>query len=657
MIRLRPGFGGQVRRSVGGLALAALLAWPAAAQQPTFRSSVELIQVDAVVTDADGNPVRGLTAADFELFEEGKRRDIAAFATVDIPIERAERPLFAGAPIEPDIASNSGPEGRVYMVLFDDMDPVLALRTRRFLRTFFERHMGANDVAAIAYLSKGAANSQDFTGNTRLLLTQLDKFSGGFGDQSASALQDRMGTFRDVMEFLAAIQGRRKAVLMVSTGTTGLDAFDIIDYHGGNGTIASEYAREAMVAASRGNVVLYPIDPRGLDNNYFTGADTGDAPTLEAANARNQLDQGAGMNLRSIADLTGGFALTGSNRFEAAFTRLVRENSSYYILGFQTGDDRRNGRFRRLDVRVTRPGLQVRTRSGYVAPTSRSRTLALPKERSLGDAVNSALSSALARPAVAMRLFASPYKGTDTNAVVPVVVQVDPAALDLVEKDGTFSGQLEIAVQPTNGRKQLKGVFHVLDVALKRETFERGTRDGVRIVTSLELPPGSYQLRAAAGNRVSRAGSVIADLEIPDFSKAPLVLSGVAIRSDDMPPGLTIVADDALGPLPAPPTTSREFAADDTLTVFAEVYDNLRTAAAHSVGVRAALIADSGTEVRSASEAFSSADLKGKSGGFGFHAELPLSGAAPGLYVVRVEARAGVGDRPAVRRDVVIRIR
>ena len=190
-----------LRRALAGAALAAVLGAPLLAQRqdppltPTFRAGVELVQIDAVVVDASGNPVSGLTADDFELREEGKPRDISAFATVDIPIEKAERVLYSPTAIEPDVASNSAAEGRLYVFAFDEVAADLALRTRHFLRRFIETQMGANDAAAIAYLSIGAANSQDFTASKRLLLTQLEKFTGGSAPTLAELnMQNRMAT-------------------------------------------------------------------------------------------------------------------------------------------------------------------------------------------------------------------------------------------------------------------------------------------------------------------------------------------------------------------------------------------------------------------------------------------------------------------------------
>ena len=628
----------------------AMLAAPLGAQQqppaPTFRAGVELVQIDAVVTDRGGNPVSGLTVDDFELREENKPRDISAFATVDIPIERAERVLYSPTAIEPDVASNSGAEGRAYIIVFDDVSATLALRTRHFFRRFIETQMGADDVAAIAYLGKGAANSQDFTGNKRLLLTQLDKFTGAFVDLSPLELQNRMAALRDITGFLASIEGRRKAMLLVSTGDTLVDAYEVVD--NSSNTVASDYLREAMVAATRANVVIYPVDPRGLT---VDGGDIVD----EAPPSGGTGTLASRSNLRALARLTGGFAVTNTNLYEANFERVVRENSSYYILGFYSANDKRDGKFRSVDVRVRRPGLEVRARTGYVAPKRPSRPPDAPKS-ALTPETTAALASALARRDLPMTLFTAAYKGSGKDAVVSVVVQLDPATLDLVERDGLLTGQLEIGITATNGRTQMPSVYHVADLKLKRDRFDPGRREGMRIVSELLLPPGMYQVRAAAGNRQNKAGSVIADLEVPDFRKDPLKISGVAISAARRPEPLTVRAGETRAPLPWLPTTSREFSSGDIVEVFAEVYDNIRADASHTVDLAAMLRAEDGRVLLTRTEQRSSSELGGSSGGFGFRAELPLTGLAPGLYVIHVEARANTGARPVVSGDVQIRV-
>jgi VWFA-related protein len=669
--------------------LAALFVPRLLGQQPTFRTGVDLVEIDAVVTDAQGNPVTGLTAEDFEVREGGKPQAIAAFSEVAIPIERADRPLFSPAAIEPDVQTNQDRDGRIYLIAFDGISPMLALRTRNFLRRFIEQHVGANDVVGISYLDRGSSNSQEFTSNKRILLSALDRFTGvgqGAGLPSAafrssgavaspttavpsptaarrSLTEDAFGssnamrTFREITEFMVGVPGRRKAMLLVTTGSGLVDMFGVTDYNGGTMSLRLEAAHAAMQAASRGNVSIYPIDPRGLtvDGDITDDAAPSDDEQRQASTAGLQTRA----NLRQMAEMTGGFAFIGQNSFDQAFTRLVRENSAYYVLGFYSTDERRDGRFRKVQVQVKRQGLEVRARSGYVAPTGRAPRPADTSSRlsPMTPAVGDAFSSPIARPAVPMKLFAAAYKGTDEDANITVAIEIDPSQLDLVERDGTFAGGVEFVTGATSAGKTLAVERRTATLALTPENYERGRRDGYRILTDMTLPPGRYQIHAAIGNRASsKAGSVVYDLDVPDFTKGGLIMSSVSLSAASSSPSVR-VRDPLRDALPDGPATARTFDSSDTLTLFAEVYDNLRTSGAHSVDLSATLRTEEGLVIRTAAETRSSAELQGASGGYGFKAELPLEGAAPGIHVIRVEARANAGDRPAVSRDVQIRIR
>jgi VWFA-related protein len=148
---------------------------------PTFKAQVEYVEVDALVTDAQGQFVRGLTKDDFQVFEDGKRQTIATFSMVDIPVERADRPLFASRPIDPDVRSNERPfDGRVYVAILDDLHTE-ALRSQRVklaVRQFIERNLGANDLMAILSTGGRSQDAQEFTSNTRLLLSIPTRWSG-----------------------------------------------------------------------------------------------------------------------------------------------------------------------------------------------------------------------------------------------------------------------------------------------------------------------------------------------------------------------------------------------------------------------------------------------------------------------------------------------
>ena len=120
---------------------------PPPAQEPppvTFRVEVNYVEVDAVVTDAQGRVVTDLTQADFDVLEDGRPQKVSAFSLVNLPIERAVRPLFLGAPIEADVQANTVVEGRIYIIVLDDLHTSFTNtpRVRKFLRDFLEQNFG-----------------------------------------------------------------------------------------------------------------------------------------------------------------------------------------------------------------------------------------------------------------------------------------------------------------------------------------------------------------------------------------------------------------------------------------------------------------------------------------------------------------------------------
>jgi VWFA-related protein len=644
-------------------------------EPPVFRVNVEAVEIDVFVTDAQGNPVTDLTADDFELFEEGTRQTITSFSLVHIPIERDTRPLYSRIAVEPDVRSNVG-EGRLYVIALDEVRPDLALRTRHFLRRFFEQHFAANDMAAVVYVGRGRArDAQDFTSNRRLLLNAIDRFSGGFsqeavppamvtldggpiagplspGPSEADALnRARMRSLRDLLEFMGGLRGRRKTMLYI-TEQVG-DVFSVLDYNGGTRSIAYDDFHAAITAATRGNVSIYPVDPRGLTPEGGLG-DAEIAPTVGGAEGLARIQ-----GLRTLADTTGGFAVVNSNSFDEAFTRIVRENSSYYVLGFTSTNERRDGRYRRLRVGVARPGLQVRSRQGYLAPKDRGREPAPPNAAgNVSAGVAEALATPLGAGTVPMRIFAAPYRGEDRNAAVAIAIEIDAAALGLTNRDGTFAGRLEIADTAVAAEgKVIPGDRRYASLTLRPDTYDRVRRHGIRAMLQQQLAPGRYQLRVAAGLSGGSAGSVVAELEVPDFSREPFSMSGVAITSSAAQQALTLPTPNPLeGLLPGPIVTAREFRPDETLTLYTEFYESRRNSAAHTISMKAELRTDAGRVVTTTAEERSSKELKGAAGGYGFLAEIPLKEADPGLYVIHVEAQLNMGQRPVVSRDIPIRV-
>src|SRR5262249_6283369 len=154
---------------------------------------------------------------------------------------------------------------------------------------------------------------------------------------------------------------------------------------------------------------------------------------------------------------------------------------------------------------------------------------------------------------------------------------------------------------------------------LKPDTRERVEQTGLRVLSRMEVPAGSYQLRVAAHDSTGGAvGSVLYDLDVPDFTKSRFAMSGLVLTSASAGRQPTTKADAELGSLlPGPPVAERAFPQNDQLAVFADVYDNDVTPA-HKVDITMTLRSDEGRVVFKNEEERSTADLAGKRGGFGY---------------------------------------
>jgi len=220
-----------------------------------------------------------------------------------------------------------------------------------------------------------------------------------------------------------------------------------------------------------------------------------------------------------------------------------------------------------------------------------------------------------------------------------------------------FKNDLEVLAMATDEKgKTTYGDRNTVNLSMKPDTVNRVKATGFRVIQSMDLSPGRYQLRVAVreGN-TRKAGSVTFDLEVPDFAKQPLSMSGLAITSAMSGVAPTIRPKDPLEKLlPGPLSSYREFSTADELAFFTEVYDTIKQA--HKVEIAATVKAEGGQTVFQTREERDSSERGGGAGGYGFQARVPLKAMAPGLYVLRVEATARVGDRTTTAQEVVFRV-
>ena len=709
-----------------GLCLAAAIT---AGQEPpvqpvppvTFKMDINYVDVSVRVLDDQGNFVPNLKAADFRILEDKKPQAITAFGLVTMPLERPEKPLYLARPVDADVVTNArANEGRFYVLALDDLhtDPLRSQRVRSAARKFIEENLGVNDLAAVTIIGRSDA-AQELTGNRRLLLAAIDKFLGQQppsatlekidaynrgvsigaidpgGDVSDRYLQERMAnarrTFRSLArltDWMGGVHGRRKALVYFSEGF----GYDITDVFGGLDSATQpmkpdvmelfDNTREVITAATRNDVNIYAVDPRGLsaagDELIETGnlADAGmplnaDDPNfgnnsgtfrtdLGTQSLRRELETAQG-NLRMLSEATGGFATLNSNDFTTAFSRIVDDNSSYYVLGYYSTNEKRDGKYRAIDVRVTsRPGLVVRARKGYLAPRVKKQTSAVATDDA--PAVSAQLRDLLRSPVPVRGLTfgatAATFKGPSTNNAndtVMVTVEVGGKDLGLVAKDGLLTGNLAVALAVVDGDGKLRAsAAPTLALKFRQETYNQVIQSGsFRIVAQFALPPGRYQLRAAAlASDGKNSGAVQYDLDVPDFTKPRVSLSGVALassRSRLWPSAADKHLDERL----PESTTQREFTSDEELELYVEAYDN-QPGPVHQVDISSTVRASDGHVVFTSEQPSTSGQAQSSRG---LSTRIPLKALSPGLYVLTVEARSRLGNAEPVSQLVQFRIR
>ena len=279
---------------------------PPAEQPPvTFKVEVNYVEIDAIVTDSQGNFVRTLTKDDFIVSEQGKPQRVSIASLVDIPVEKFDPPLFKTKPIESDVRNNKKEfDGRVFVLVLDDQFTGFSrsARVKKAASQFIERYMGANDVAAIVQTSGAKSTSQEFTGSRERLLRAVNNF---MGQKERSATLDRIDEYyrtlgtgatgrprdpndayrayrarttysvlQNLANYMAGMRGRRKAVVLFSEGVD----YDVYDTFGNSyATDVLQYSQDAVAAATRANVVFYAIDPRGLAG-FEDAAEIGSLP-------------------------------------------------------------------------------------------------------------------------------------------------------------------------------------------------------------------------------------------------------------------------------------------------------------------------------------------------------------------------------------------
>jgi VWFA-related protein len=561
-------------------------------QLPTFRTSVDVVELDVTVLDKDRHPVKGLTAADFTVLERGKPQLIVAFNSIDVPAPtQVSAPWMRDAPL--DVVSNAESR-RLVTIVMDDaytkLEPDVMKRAKQIARNAVEQ-LGPSDLASVVFTFLGRA--QNFTADRTQLLAAIDSYTPKTIRSEPPVVclpvhrSCDVETLATVASTLLTASPGRKVVILISGGR----GFTFGEMGNPSSRNEASELEEMFTNLQRANATVYAFDAHGLE-----------------------VEHGPNPSLYSFAESTGGRAFVNTNDPASYVGGAFLESSTYYLVGFQSSDPGTDGGFRKIEVKVNRPGFEVRTRSGYYAPKKAA-------SRPAGAVINGLPSGDLPVHATA-----APFAVRGRReAEVIIMARMEPlnATPDLTK--------VALAATAIDTDSKSYGT--------QRQTMEVTSTPGSRIhpdlPSHLPLPPGRYMVRLAAESE-GRTGTVFVDVEVPDFAKSPLPLSGLVLQRGSA----ARVADKVIASLiPVAPTAGREFSTADEVTVFLRVYQGGKGRVAP---VRMlAKVTNERNNVTSNQEAVIEVDEFGETRAADYRVALPVAHLSPGAYLLEVDARSG----------------
>jgi VWFA-related protein len=543
------------------LTISAFWPWPqtlapqsqtAPSEEDVIHINVNLVQIDAVVTDSKRHLVTDLKAGDFEVLQDGKRQKITNFTYVNLrpaaPTANRENsgvPRPKGAPPPPPAMVRPERACRTIALMIDDLglsfDSVA--RVRGALKKFVDSEMQPGDLAAILQTGRGMGALQQFTADKRLLHAAIDRVRfnamgrvGVSGNASRGAEQEgivaasSLGVIRYVVNGLREVPGR-KAVILFS------QSLKLFDSHGENDRVM-EGVHELEDAANRASVVIYSIDPSGLETLQLTAADDAHEMSMRqiarAPQARAMQQFRAREGLAMLANDTGGRFFADSNDVAGELRNAVEDTEGYYLLGYHpdasTFDVNGRPKFHSVKVKLLRAGLEARSRSGFFG---RSDLLHPPKSQDRDSLMRAALTSPFGANGIHVRL-STFYAQAQAGPMVQAMLLIDAKDLRFTdEPDGRRKAVLDVAAVTFDEKGDaVDSSSKTYNVQLKEDAYEAALKNG--LVYNMQHPikaPGPYQFRVALRDADSnQLGSASEFIEAPDLAKGKLTLSSLMLR-------------------------------------------------------------------------------------------------------------------------------
>ena len=654
-----------------------------AAQQPTFRVSVDRVQIGAVVTDSKGRHVTDLGVGDFTLLDAGKRQQLThceyirgaapGVAARAVPRRQGRQsPVALPPPATHELSREQVRRSIVFLLDDESFAPTTIPAIREAVQSAIERNVQPGDLAALIRTSSGSSSLEQFTSDRRVLLESAGKIrwrpasrgnpgmlpqvSGyvvgeGMSSYVVQRSQNRTtAVLRYVMSALRELPGRKAIFFISQSLPIGKSYFDL-NSAGNGATEVGKLVDEAL----RAGVVIYSVDPTPLssltrDASYDVLADytathgasggAGALPRKSAVQIVN--DQTIGYTLRALASLeylrsglralaegTGG-QMAADTDLENALGRFAGDLQGYYLLTYKPAAPERyfavqKGQpppFRSIKIRVARADMHVRSYAGYVAEADRPE----PETSDRGD-ISKALFSPFSAAGVRVALTALFTVPQPASPELSLLVHVDAHDLSFTPgENGQRNGEFEIVARVAGERNEPAQVV-TRKAVLQLDEMSLAETVGMGVTYRLSVPAqpaGLYEVRVAIRDTASgRLGTAREFVEIPDLKKGRLAASGV------MAYNTSPRERDAEAPGLA---ALRRFRREDNLTYACQVFN------AKPVQGEARILRDGKQVLAAEAEMVGNADGTSTAKGV-----LALASLEPGYYSLQVVASGGLG--------------
>ena len=440
---------------------------------------------------------------------------------------------------------------RLIVLLFDSssMQPEELERAIESGHDYLTKRLTPADLVAIASVGSTLQIVQDFTADRATLAAALDRFSGvdTVGFQEGAALTgeetDADGFVADESEFNIFNTDRRLAAIeQLSDTLAPIQQKKSIVYFSSGVTQRGEdnqvQLRAAIDRAVKANVSIYPVDTRGLTaivpgGSASQASGRGGASMFSGRGVSRQFDSQAASQdtLVALANDTGGKAFLDTNDFGAVYTKVIADTSAYYLIGYSSTNPARDGRFRRIKVRLQKSGLKVEHRNGYYATRDFLHSGKQDREQQLQDQLMTDLSST----DLTVWMSTSFFRLSDDRFYVPVSIAVPGSEIPFAQASAQDRATIDvIGLMRDTEQRPVGRLRDTVKVAVQQTQDVK--RKTVQYETGFTLPPGRYRLKVVLRENQSGAvGSYESDVVVPDLRRLPVKLSSVVLGTQTQP--------------------------------------------------------------------------------------------------------------------------